>query len=169
MTTDQLYLLYSRSPAETNRVDVKQRRSVRVGDTEFNFAIIGNSHYITAPTIGFYEMFSCIPPRGARLPDAVIPLTDGFSDRLTHQTETYSAETVIKVQPLSEFPSPKSADMSYRFGQGAYTTITHTSPASTYSTYHTYPEHQLAVYTSHTIQCSSDDPATALPRSTRSP
>ncbi|ERH04739.1 MAG: protein of unknown function DUF2617 [uncultured archaeon A07HR60] len=165
MTTDKLYLRYARSSAEIDRVDVKQRRTVRLGDIEFNLAIIGNSHYIEAPGISFYEMVSCVSPRGSRSPDAVVPLTDGVTDQITHQTANYTVETAIDVQPLSDCPSPESADMSYRFGEGAYTTITHTSVDPTYRTYHTYPEYQLGVCTTQMIQSASDDSTTARPHS----
>ena len=165
MTTNKLYLRYSQSPVDMGRVDVKQRRTTRLGDIEFNLAIIGNSHYITAPEISFYEIVSCVPPRGSRSPDAVVPLTDGVTDQITHQTANYTVETTIEVQPLADCPSPELADMAYRFAEGAYTTITHTSVDSTYRTYHTYPEYQLGVCTTQMIQCASDDSTTARPHS----
>lgn len=157
MPTDQLYLSYSGSPVEIGQLDVKDCNSATIEGVRFNLAIIGNSHYITAPSLDFYELFSCIEPTTVTPPHSVIPIENGHTNTITHETSTYAVETAVTVKPLCDCPSLESADMSYRFEADAFTTLTYSSVEPAYCSCHTYPEYRLGVCTEQTLSVRDHD------------
>ena len=162
---DSLYLAYTAEQPPLAEFDIKRRVQRWFFGTEFTFAVIGDSHYIGAPELGFHELFSCKPIRQGRM--ATVPLTDErrppesrwstggatHGDRREVHRGRYrfgsvGVTTTIKREPLSAFPGPEPFDITYRFEPKAYTTINCRS-TTTYETYHTYPEFDLALYSEH--------------------
>ena len=167
---ESLYLAYTAEQPPLSEYDIKRRVTRQFFGTEFTFAVIGDSHYIGAPELGFHELFSCKPIRRGRV--TTVPLVDESrppencqstenrppetadpGDKETIHTGRYrfgsvGVITTIKREPLSAFPGPEPFDIAYRFEPSAYTTINCRS-TTTYETYHTYPEYELALYTEH--------------------
>ncbi|MFD1643833.1 hypothetical protein [Halohasta litorea] len=154
-----LYLAYTAEQPPLAEYDIKRRVQRRFFETEFTFAVIGDSHYIGAPELGFHELFSCKPIRQGRV--KTVPLVDesrppgtaapGDEEAIHaghYRFGSVGVTTTIKREPLSAFPGPEPFDIAYRFEPAAYTTINCRS-ARTYETYHTYPEYELALYTEH--------------------
>jgi hypothetical protein len=159
-----LYLAYTAEQPPLAEYDVKRRVQRRFFGTEFTFRVIGDSHYIGAPELGFHELFSCKPIQEGRV--TTVPLADGHrpvengratvtaaGDERERHTGRYrfgsvGLTTTVRREPLSAFPGPEPFDIAYKFEPAAYTTINCRSN-STYETYHTYPEYDLALYTEH--------------------
>ena len=163
--SESLYLAYTAEEPPLAEYDVKRRVERPFFGSEFTFAVIGDSHYIGAPELGFYELFSCKPIREGRVTTVELaaeskPPESRWSTRNSHpgddqeihtgryQFGSVGVTTTIKREPLSAFPGPEPFDISYRFEPAAYTTINCRS-TTTYETYHTYPEYELALYTEH--------------------
>ncbi|WP_253739091.1 hypothetical protein [Halohasta salina] len=174
---ESLYLAYTAEQPPLAEYDIKRRVQRQFFGTEFTFAVIGDSHYIGAPELGFHELLSCKPIREGRvttvpLTDTHRPVTDRRStesagrpitdrrstepagrDRQEIHTGRYrfgsiGVTTTISREPLSAFPGPEPFDIAYRFDPQAYTTINCQSTTN-YETYHTYPEYDLALYSEH--------------------
>ena len=154
---DSLYLAYTPEQPPLSAFDIKRRVDRLFFGTEFTFAVIGDSHYIGAPELGFHELLSCKPIREGRV--TTVELTDECrpaerpSERETVHTGRYrfgsvGVTTTITREPLSAFPGPDPFDIAYRFDPEAYTTINCRS-TTTYETYHTYPEYDVALYSEH--------------------
>jgi hypothetical protein len=158
-TPESLYLAYTAEQPPLAEYDIKRRVERRFFGTEFTFAVIGDSHYIEAPELGFHELFSCKPIRQGRV--TTVPLAgerrppeppDSGDGEAIHTGRyrfgSVGVTTTIKREPLSAFPGPEPFEIAYRFDPAAYTTINPRS-TTTYETYHTYPEYELALYTEH--------------------
>jgi len=148
MTTQNLYLAYLPNRPPLDNFDVKRQEDGKLLNSEFTFTVIGNSHYIECPELDFYELLSCKPinENSARR----LSLRSEFTFRVMSQTDEIVIENEIQTKPLAEFPSPETFDIAYRFAEDAYTTI-HCPYSDSYETYHTYPEHDLALYTKDTF------------------
>lgn len=186
-----LYLAYTAERPPLAEYDVKRRTQRRFFGAEFTFAVIGDSHYVGAPELGFYELFSCKPIRQGRA--TTVPLTgeqrspesrspsesrrsaerhrsvgappsdDGREIHSGHyRFGSVGVTTTITREPLSAFPGPEPFEIAYRFGPRAYTTIDCRSP-TTYETYHTYPEYDLALYSEHEFADLPATPADGTP------
>jgi hypothetical protein len=106
-------------------------------------SVIGSSHFLAAPELGFYETASCKP---VRAPDATtFPLSRGLETTVTVETDAVSGRSVARGEPLSSFPGERSFDLRYDFGPEATTAIDLLEDGL--ETYHTYPEFDLSLYT----------------------
>ena len=111
--------------------------------TQATFEVIGSSHRVAVPALEFYEMSSCAPVENAT--GTEIPLTtDGERREITHETDRLRCVTTVDRLPLAAFDEHESFDLAYRFGPDAVTTVD--VGDRQFETYHTYPEHDLAVY-----------------------
>ena len=187
---ERLYLAYKTEQPPLAKYDIKRRVQRRFFGSKFIFFVIGDSHYVRAPDLGFHELFSCKPIRQGRV--ATVALAAGSGpphDR--HPTESrcsigapadgdgreihsgcyrvgsVGVTTTIRREPMSAFPGPGQFDIAYQFEPGAYTTIDCRSP-TTYETYHTYPEYDLALYSEHeftdlTVNTADDTPVCETP------
>ena len=153
---DSLYLAYTAEQPPLAAFDIKRRVDRQFFGTEFTFVVIGDSHYIGAPQLGFHELLSCKPIRKGRV--ATVPLTKSRpAEQPSKREEVYTGcyrfgsvgvTTTITRAPLSAFPGSDYFDIAYRFEPAAYTAINCRS-TTVYETYHTYPEYELALYSEH--------------------
>lgn len=116
-----------------------------VAGVDFLFRIIGASHFISAPEVGFHEVASCRPVSASAAVERVLELDSSGSERLSHRSEGIECDVTVDLGSLDAFPRNETFDLSYRFAPDAYTTIDIFETG--YETYHTYPEHDLTVYT----------------------
>lgn len=156
----KLHFAYATSEPNLDAFDVKRVVPSDLCGEPAALTVIGESHYVGVPALDFHEVCSCKPVSGDST--AVTPLESGVEREFAFETDRLRVETDAEVRPIEEFPGPDGADAAYRFGPDAWTTIElNSSPESartgseastpvssaTYETYHTYPEHGLAVYT----------------------
>lgn len=153
-------LAYTSTAPALEAHDVKHRETRTFFDREFTFAVIGDSHYIGCGNLGYHELLTCgqingnntatnTEEQGFRDRDGLtktVPLTVGHAETLRHVVSGVGVETEIAGEPLSEFGSPDTFDISYRFDDDAHTAIRLLAD-DTYMTYHTYPECDLALRT----------------------
>lgn len=144
MTTQNLYLASLSERPSLDNFDIKSRKEDTLFGAGFTFCVIGNSHYIESPDLGFYELLSCEQLSAA--PVRTLPLERNYERRVISRTGGVTIETNIRTGPLSKFPGPEAFDVSYRFTEDAYTTIRYTND-DRYETYHTYPGYDLSLYT----------------------
>jgi hypothetical protein len=149
----QLALAITRDPPPLSSFDIKHREQRVFLDTEATFTVIGSSHYVGAPELGYHELLSCKELTGDSIQQ--IPLREGHTARVSRALDAVEITTEIAVQPLSAFPEPELLDIAYRFGPEAYTTIDLLG-APAYETYHTYPEYDIAVRTETTVEPNTD-------------
>ena len=169
---ERLYLAYLPETPPLAEYDIKKQRRRPFLGTEFTFTVIGDSHYIGAPELGFHELLSCKPVQQGRVKTVPLEATRRPADRPAgsvdgreihtgrYQFGSVDLTTTIKCEPLSAFPGPETFDIAYRFGPKAYTTINCPSTDS-YETYHTYPEYGLALYTKNEFTESPNSQQTA--------
>jgi hypothetical protein len=146
--------------------DVKETVKQEFFDVMFTFRVIGDSHYIEAPEIGVYELFSCKP-----IPDetaVTVELTTGRTKHVTHDVDGVNISTDIVGKPLAAFSEGDEYDVKYKFGTDAFTTIKCVSE-NTYNTYHTYPEYNLALYTENTFTATDTKENTDTKQTERKP
>jgi len=154
---ERLYLAYLPETPPLTKYDIKQQVQRRFFGSEFTFTVIGDSHYIGAPELGFHELLSCKPIQQGRVKTVPLETTrrstdhpvgsvDGEIHTGRYQFESVEVTTTIRSEPLSAFPGPEEFDIAHRFAPKAYTTINCRS-TDCYETYHTYPEYDLALYT----------------------
>ncbi|WP_202932690.1 hypothetical protein [Halorussus salinus] len=158
----KLHFAYATSEPNLDAFDVKRVVPSDLCGEPAALTVIGESHYVGVPALEFHEVCSCKPVSGDST--AVTPLESGVEREFAFETDRLRVETEAEVRPIEEFPGPDGTDAAYRFGPDAWTTIKlNSSPESagtdesaptpapdssaTYETYHTYPEHDLAVYT----------------------
>lgn len=165
MTSETLQFVHGDAPPDGD-VRVFDSLTRELLGAEFTFRVVGSSHYVSAPAYDFHELSTCDPvdADGAttlRLDGPTVddadpsePAADGTggSDgrrRLTYAADGLACVTCVERRPLTAFPAGGAFDVSYRFGEDAYTTID-LAPDG-YETYHTYPEFDLALYTRTTF------------------
>jgi len=156
----KLHFAYATSEPNLDAFDVKRVVPSDLCGEPAALTVIGESHYVGVPALDFHEVCSCKPVSGDST--AVTLLESGVEREFVFETDRLRVETEAEVRPIEEFPGPDGTDAAYRFGPEAWTTIalnpsresagtdeSAPPPASsaTYETYHTYPEHGLAVYT----------------------
>jgi hypothetical protein len=73
-TPESLYLAYRTERPPLGEYDIKRQRHQQFFGTEFTFRVIGDSHCVAAPALGFYELFSCKPVQQGRV--TTVPLVD---------------------------------------------------------------------------------------------
>ena len=151
--TQTLYLAYLNTRSDLDELDIKHQKKNQFFGAEFTFTVIGSSHYIKSEELGFHELLSCKPINEDLV--KTLPLDMGIEQTVKHETEDFTVKTVVRGEPLDQFPDPETFDIAYRFGPDAYTTINCLSN-NTYETYHTYPEHDLALYTKNRFTAPSN-------------
>ncbi|WP_128478727.1 DUF2617 family protein [Halorussus pelagicus] len=156
-----LHFAYASSEPNLEVFDVKRVVPSELCGEPAALTVIGESHYVGVPALDFHEICSCKPVSGDST--AVTPLELGVEREFAFETDRLRVETLAEVRPIEAFPGQEEADAAFRFGPDAWTTITLDPAGSgeraaatdesvadasgTYETYHTYPEHGLAVYT----------------------
>jgi hypothetical protein len=153
MTHSTLHLAQSRAPPDLNDLDVRRRFESTVLGNPATVAVIGSSHYVGVPSIGFHELCSCRPIEGSNV--TVVPLERGVEREVGFEGEGLVAVTRVEGRPLRAFPGTEDPSVAYRFGPDAYTTID--VDDGTIETYHTYPEFDLALFTRTTIETVPDE------------
>jgi len=110
----------------------------------FSFKIIGWSHFITAPSIGYNELFASM--------DVTSGSTFTFDMNIDIRKEVASFEikdylinTEIWVESYKKEINKKEYDLFYEFPNKAYTGIRILK--SSYETIHAYPEFDKNIYT----------------------
>lgn len=151
MTTQNLYLASVSERPSLDNFDIKSRKEDTLFGTDFTFCVIGNSHYIEAPELGFYELLSC--EQFSAAPVRTLPLKRNYELRVISQTGDVTIETNVRTEPLSKFPDPEAFDVLYRFTEDAYTAIRYANDDG-YETYHTYPEYDLSLCTENVFYSS---------------
>jgi hypothetical protein len=147
--TTALTLSITDEPPSLADFDVKQREQHRFLGTDGTFVVIGSSHYIGVPELGYHELLSCKEDLGSAVEQ--VPLRAGYSSQVTREIDGLAVTSQLTVQPLDAFPGPDDCDVAYRFGPEAYTTIDRRCETA-YETYHTYPEHDIAVRTENRFE-----------------
>jgi hypothetical protein len=160
-TTDEptaLYFAYTPTAPDLDRFDVKRVVPAEILDRPATLTVIGESHYIGVPRLGFHEVCSCKPLPAETMHCA--PLERDLEQTFSFESEGISATTVIETRPLDSVPVEES-DVAYRFDPDAWTTISVSTETDAYETFHTYPEHDIALYTHTrlTIQPDSTQPS----------
>ena len=138
-----LYFRYASSPPALDALDVRAVHPAELLGRPAALTVIGESHCVSLPALGFHELCSCAPLSGESAFEA--RLSVGAEREFGFEGVRVDAATVVSGRPLDDFPDPAGATVAYRFGSRAWTTISVTDAG--YETYHTYPEHGLALYT----------------------
>ncbi|SFR67719.1 DUF2617 family protein [Halogeometricum limi] len=138
-----LHFAYTTDPPDFERFDVKAVTPGELLGTPCTFAVIGQSHLVSAPGLGYHEVCSCDPLPAATAESTA--LEPGATQTVTFESDHVRAETTVQVESLDAFPGADDADVAHRFAPDAWTTIA-VSPAA-YETYHTYPERDASVRT----------------------
>lgn len=157
--TRRLHFAYAASEPNLEAFDVKRVVPSQLLGAPAALTVIGASHYVGVPALNFHEVCSCEPISGDL--SAETPLRRGVEREFAFENDRVRVETSAEVRAIETFPGPEDADAAFRFGPDAWTTIElgatgdaeRSPPAESagYETYHTYPEHGLAVYTDTTL------------------
>lgn len=141
MNYDRLHFGYEIT--DRDRLSVYDETTATIDGVEFSMAVIGSSHCVLAPSIGFAEIASCDV---ATVGDCrTIDLETGVETTNRLDAEQVACTTTISVDPIVRFPAGQSFDLRYDFAADAATAILVRERG--YETWHTYPEHGCAVYT----------------------
>jgi len=120
------------------------------------FDVIGSSHRVSVPALEFYELSSCAAVENATGTRVALS-PDGGRRELTHETDELRCVTTVDRFPLAEFDrAVGSFDLAHRFAPEAVTTVDVGDHG--FETYHTYPEHDLAVYSRSRVDRAASDP-----------
>ncbi|MFC6825090.1 DUF2617 family protein [Halopelagius fulvigenes] len=139
----ELYFAYAGARPDFDRLDVKAVHADELLGRPAALTIIGESHYVGLPSLGFHELCSCRPLSAE--PTHETPLSVGVEREFRFRGDRIDATTTVTGRPLNAFSDPDEATVAYRFAPDAWTTIS--VGATGYETYHTYPEHGLALHT----------------------
>ncbi|NEU58126.1 DUF2617 family protein [Halorussus sp. MSC15.2] len=158
--TRRLHFAYAASEPNLAAFDVKRVVPSQLLGAPAALTVIGASHYVGVPELNFHEVCSCEPISGEST--AETPLRRGVEREFAFENDRVRVETSAEVRPIDAFPGSEAADAAFRFGPDAWTTIelaasddserSSASESAAYETYHTYPEHGLAVYTETTLR-----------------
>lgn len=141
MNYDRLHFGYELT--DWDSLSVYDERTVSIDGIEFEMAVIGSSHAVRAPAVGFAEIASCDP--GTVGDCSTIDLETGVERERRHDADDVACRTAIRVDSITQFPADESFDLRYDFAEHAVTAIAVGDRG--YETWHTYPEHGCAVYT----------------------
>ena len=139
----ELYFGYADVAPDLGAFDVKRVHPDTLLGRPAAFTIIGESHYVGLPALGFHEICSCAPL--SLEATYATPLSRDAEREFRFDGGRLGATTVVAGRNIEAFPGPDEATVAFRFGPDAWTTI-HVRDAG-YETYHTYPEHGLALHT----------------------
>ncbi|MFH5801481.1 hypothetical protein [Haladaptatus sp. CMAA 1911] len=162
-TPTTLYFGYTNATPDIASLDVKTVHPDTLLGYPAAFTVIGESHYVGFPALGFHELCSC-----RSLPSETTyetPLSPAVEREFRFDGDHIGATTLVAGRPIDAFPGPEAATVAYRFGPEAWTTILVTD--SGYETYHTYPEHELALYTETTLTRRNTPPESPTDDSNR--
>jgi hypothetical protein len=142
----ELHVAYPQTPPDFAAFDVKALTPETLLGEPCTVAVVGQSHVVTAPALGYHEVCSCVPQTVEA--SETVALDQGVTARVdtTDGERAVTATTDLSVHPLSSFPGPGDVTVAYRFGPGAWTTVRLVADRG-YETYHTYPERDVAVRT----------------------
>ncbi|EFW91303.1 hypothetical protein ZOD2009_14381 [Haladaptatus paucihalophilus DX253] len=155
-TPTTLYFGYTSDAPDLASLDVKTVHPDTLLGRPAVFTVIGESHYVGLPELGFHELCSCTSITSETAHET--PLSTAVEREFRFDGERVGATTVVEGRPMSAFPGPNAATVAYRFGPDAWTTILVGDAG--YETYHTYPEHDLALYTETELIRQHEPPAT---------
>lgn len=143
--TTELHVAYPTAPPDFAAFDVKALTPETLLGAPCTVAVVGQSHVVTAPEIGYHEICSCVSQSAAA--SETIALDPGVTAQIGANGDERAVRTTtdVSVRPLASFPGPDEATIAYRFGPEAWTTVTVGERG--YETYHTYPERDVAVRT----------------------
>ena len=158
--TTELHVAYPRKPPDFERFDVKALTPETLLGEPCTVAVVGQSHVVTAPDLGYHEVCSCLPqPVDA---SETVALDPGVTARVrTGDGRETTATTDLAVRPLDAFPAPDEATIAYRFGPEAWTTVSLAAGRRSYETYHTYPERDVVVHTTTRLAARASEPEPA--------
>lgn len=139
----ELYFGYTADRPDLTAVDVKTVHPTTLLGRPAVFTVIGESHYVGVPALGFHELCSCRPLASATTHET--PLTTAVEREFRFDGDRVTARTDVVGRPLAAFPGSEDATVAHRFGPDAWTTLRATEDG--YETYHTYPEYDLALFT----------------------
>ena len=146
-----LHFAYDAVAPSMDAFDVKKIEPGALLGAPAAFTVVGESHVVAAPALGFHELCSC-----RRLPEVAfsVPLDRGLRREFEVEVGRVRVETEASVTELDDFPGAEGADVAFRFDPAAWTTIDVDDDG--YETYHTYPEYGLAVYTATRLVPTAD-------------
>lgn len=113
----------------------------------FVFNIIGSSHYIYCKDIPYYEISSCKSVKASSV--CSIKLTTDINLQFTFESADITSKIKAKSYSIDKFDKEKKYDLKYKFAEDAYTAIDLRD--TSYITWHTYPEFNLALLTETTF------------------
>ena len=127
----ELHFAYATDAPSLDAFDVKAVVPAELLGRPAALTVIGASHYVGVPDLGYHELCSCRPPTAAGTnadgfagADAfATPLEAGVEREFGFETDRLRAETRADVRDIDAFPGAADADASYRFGPEAWTTI----------------------------------------------
>lgn len=114
-------------------------------DEPFSFNVIGSSHFVYSEPLGFYEVSSC-----KSIDDGdvhTLRLSTDMAGEFAFEAEGVACTVEVSADDLAAFPADRDYDLAYEFSPEAHTAIAIDGADPGYETYHTYPEHDLTVYT----------------------
>lgn len=150
-------------------VTVYASRRTTLLDAEFRFDVIGVSHHVSAPALGFHELATCVESPAAAL--RPLPLSPDLDERLRFETGSVAGVTEVWTVPgvdvsgaVDPGTTPDDADgrrsqpgrepavtVAHTFAPDAHTVVTvadtRADATARYETYHTYPELDRTVRT----------------------
>jgi hypothetical protein len=145
--TTELHVAYPTAPPDFTAFDVKALTPETLLGAPCTVAVVGQSHVVTAPELGYHEVCSCVAQ--SVTPSETVALDPGVTAQVdasgSGENETVRATTDVSVRPLTSFPGPEETTIAYRFDPAAWTTVTVGERG--YETYHTYPERDVVVRT----------------------
>ena len=128
---------------DTDRLNVYDETTITVDGVELTVSVIGSSHCVRSPPVGYAEIVSC--DERAVSDGYAIDLHGDGSATVEFESEAVACTTTISVDPIERFPAEQSFDLRYDFAERAVTAVDATDRG--YETWHTYPEHDRAVFT----------------------
>lgn len=179
---DTLYYGFGEGPPTVPSVAVYAATTADLLGAPWQFEVIGSSHRVYAPDLGFHEVASCRPPASDRTDalDLAAAARDRDADGKSRSESTTVARsydyergdlawrTDLFATDLAAYPWGRSFDLEYAFDDRARTAIglRDSTPAVAddrartdghgsrvgYETYHTYPEYGLTVVTETTVE-----------------
>ena len=128
---------------DPDRLNVYEETTMTVDGVDLTVAVIGSSHCVRASSADFAEIVSC--DEGAVSDGRAIDLRGEGAATVEYESEAVACTTAISVDPIARFPADQPFDLRYDFAERAVTAVDATDRG--YETWHTYPEHDRAVFT----------------------
>lgn len=143
--TDTLYLHAGTERPDLSAVSTYASCRADLAGATVRFDVIGASHHVHAPAWGVHETASCRPlGPGAE----AVALEPGVALDRAVETPAVAWRLRVETRPLA-LPD-REFDLHHAFDPGAVTAVA--VGADRFETYHTYPEHDLTLYTETTVE-----------------